>query len=178
LGPDLGANATYPCLALAAHSSYRNKKIAMKWCICILKFRYDIEFLFKIFLLQANIASTTKRYVCMYVCVYACKWWSGWPDKAKFRPLGNRSFQTFCLLQKWPTSIFGLPRYFIALLRYLLTNDKKFIGLHFGRFFHKLIWSIWWWFPKFKLCILFNGIDCSPLSTLYSLRHLKKEICF
>jgi hypothetical protein len=32
--------------------------------------------------------------------------------------------------------------YFLTRLRFVCTNfDKKWVGLHFGRFFHKLIWS-------------------------------------
>jgi hypothetical protein len=64
---------------------------------------------------------------------------TGWPDWAIFRPRGDCLLPTDIKITKIASN-FGLlfPEY-----RLCIYFDKRRLGLHFGLFFHKLIWSHW-----------------------------------
>jgi hypothetical protein len=56
-----------------------------------------------------------------------------WPDWANFRPLGD------CFL--WTVSWNCILCHSFPQLRFRINFGKKWIGLHFGRIFHRLFWS-------------------------------------
>jgi hypothetical protein len=66
---------------------------------------------------------------------------AGRPYWANFRPMGDCLFCAVTWkLQKHPTFL----GYFIPRLSFWINFDKKWVGLHLGWFFHKLIWSPWY----------------------------------
>jgi hypothetical protein len=76
------------------------------------------------------------------ICVER-KRWTGWPDWANFRLMGG------CLLWVVFFKIAEVAHtyvlHFSKCISYIFIFAKKRDGLHFGRLFHKLIWSPWRW---------------------------------
>jgi hypothetical protein len=67
---------------------------------------------------------------------------SGWPDCANFRPMGD------CLLFTLGSFLsYRISPHFcdtvVLIIEYVLILAKIWVGLHFVRFFQKLIWSPW-----------------------------------
>jgi hypothetical protein len=74
----------------------------------------------------------------IYACMYMSR--AGWPDWTNFRLLGD-CFLCFLRFSE-VAHIFG-P--FSTDKSYLLIYLLKWVGLHFGPFTNKLIWSPWSW---------------------------------
>jgi hypothetical protein len=99
---------------------------------------------------------------------------SGWPDWANFRLMGwlftSGSFFNYRSSPTFWAALF--PRY-----KWCIFFDKKWIWLHFGTFFHKLIWSPWppaTYLPTYLptyLCTVWTYPFCSGLYIMPVLRH-------
>jgi hypothetical protein len=81
---------------------------------------------------------------------------AGWPDWANFRPLCD----CWLFAVSWRRSITHFYATFSHIWGWESNFDKKCVGLYFGRFFQKLIWSPW---PK----VIF--FTCTPIRTRFTL---------